>query len=193
MLLDRSLGDVDADVVGLDNASAIDLAIEHLVEQGYRHMLFVSEPPQGASSRQLRLDRFHQRLAQMPELTGDATCLPMQRDAAELRQRLGSFLAGEAQAPRAILCANGNVTLQVALALNALHARLGETGLLGIDELDWCALAGPGITTLAQPTEAIGRATVESLMQRLEPMGRQAPPRRTEYAARLIARGSTQR
>ena len=193
VLLDRSLNDVEADAVGLDNAGAIDMALGHLLDRGYRHVLYVSEPPEGASSRQLRLERFRQRLAQVPELTGETTCLPMQRDNDALRQTLHGFVSGGGPVPRAILCANGNVTLQVAHALNALGVTLGETGLLGIDELDWCALAGPGITTLAQPTEAIGQATVASLMQRLEPTGRQAPPRRTEYAARLIARGSTHR
>jgi len=69
---------------------------------------------------------------------------------------------------------------------------LGEVGLLGIDELDWCALAGPGITTLAQPTEAIGRAAVDSLLRRLDEGPQRAPPRRTDFMARLIARGSTQ-
>ncbi|SFI08323.1 LacI family DNA-binding transcriptional regulator [Modicisalibacter xianhensis] len=193
VLLDRSLSDVDADVVGLDNAGAIDMAMDHLLERGYRNVLYVSEPPEGASSRQRRLERFRQRLAQAPELTGETACLAMQRDSDALRQALHGFVSRESPAPRAILCANGNVTLQVAHALNALGVSLGETGLLGIDELDWCALAGPGITTLAQPTEAIGQAAVESLMQRLAPPGRQAPPRRTEYAARLIARGSTHR
>lgn len=192
-LLDRSLSDFEADVVGLDNRGAIDMAVDHLLARGYGELLYVSEPPLAASPRQLRLERFRQRLDGDARLKGEALCLEVHLDSRPLREALARFLAGSPETPRAILCANGNVTLAVAHALQAMHVRLGEVGLLGIDELDWCALAGPGITTLAQPTEAIGRAAIDNLVQRLSHEGRQPPPRRTEYAGRLIPRGSTQR
>lgn len=191
VLLDRSLGDFEADVVGLDNARAIDTAVDYLLAQGYGELLYVSEPPQAASSRQQRLERFRQRVEETG-LAGNTLCQDMHATARpQLRQALAEFVAAPASVPRAILCANGNVTLAVAHVLRELDVRLGEVGLLGIDELDWCALAGPGITTLAQPTDAIGRAAVERLMQRLDGAGRQAPPGRTDYIGRLIPRGST--
>ncbi len=192
VLLDRRLGDFEADVVGLDNDRAIDMAVDHLLEQGYGELLYVSEPPQVASSRQRRLERFQARQRDAG-FRGDALCLAMPARDGQLSQALGDFLGAPADTPRALLCANGNVTLAVAHALQALDVRLGEVGVIGIDELDWCALAGPGITTLAQPTEAIGRAAVDSLMQRLDDRERRLPPRRTDYLARLIPRGSTRR
>ncbi len=198
VLLDRTLGAFEADVVGLDNARVIDMAVDHLLERGYRRLLYVSEPPAAASSRQARLQRFHERRAQggfVGEVHVQALA-PRSGEAREpaLREALAAFLGAAADArPAALLCANGNVTLAVAHALRELGVTLGEVGLLGIDELDWCALVGPGITTLAQPTEAIGRAAVDSLLRRLDADSRHAPPRRTDFMARLIPRGSTQR
>ncbi len=64
VLLDRTLGAFEADVVGLDNARVIDTAVDHLLERGYRRLLYVSETPAAASSRQARLQRFHARRAQ---------------------------------------------------------------------------------------------------------------------------------
>lgn len=192
VLLDRSLGDFEADVVGLDNARAIDMAVDHLLDQGYTELLYVSEPPQAASPRQQRLERFHQRVEEAG-LAGDVSCQEMQSQSHQLRQTLADFISGPAAAPRAILCANGNVTLAVTHVLRELDVRLGEVGLLGIDELDWCALAGPGITTLAQPTGAIGQAAIERLMQRIDGASVPAPPCRIDYPARLIVRGSTRR
>ncbi|WP_326521280.1 substrate-binding domain-containing protein [Halomonas rhizosphaerae] len=75
-------------------------------------------------------------------------------------------------------------------ALQALGARLGETGLIGIDELDWCELVTPGITTLAQPTDAIGRAAVACLVPS---HGAGATTVLRRHAPELIARGSTRR
>ncbi|MHB0777237.1 LacI family DNA-binding transcriptional regulator [Halomonas sp. WWR20] len=192
VLLDRSLSDFEADVIGLDNMGAIDMAVDHLLAQGYGELLYVSEPPQAASSRQVRLERFRQRLREA-DLNENTLCLEMQLDNPPLREALEDFLAGPQKVPRAVLCANGNVTLAVTHALQKLEIRLGETGLMGIDELDWCALAGPGITTLAQPTDAIGRTAADTLMYRLENKGRNEPPKRTEYAGLLIPRGSTHR
>lgn len=195
VLLDRTLGAFEADVVGLDNARVIDTAVDHLLERGYRRLLYVSQPPEAASSRQSRLQRFHERRAQGDfdgEVHVQALSSSDTREPA-LREALTAFLNDANGRPSALLCANGNVTLAVSHALRALDVTLGEIGLLGIDELDWCALVGPGITTLAQPTEAIGRSAVDSLLRRLDEGPRHAPSRRTDFMARLIPRGSTQR
>ncbi|MDN3523206.1 LacI family DNA-binding transcriptional regulator [Halomonas ramblicola] len=191
VMLDRELGEVEAEVVGLDNARALDLALDHLQARGYGELLYLSEPPELASPRQARLTRFHQGIAAR-DLVGEVHCRPLgEREA--LNRAIGDFLARPGTAPRALLCANGNATLAATRALQALGARLGETGLLGIDELDWCALVGPGITTLAQPTEAIGRAAVECLMRRREAGDSTTPARRVQFQASLIPRGSTRR
>ncbi|MDI5933460.1 LacI family DNA-binding transcriptional regulator [Halomonas kalidii] len=191
VLLDRELGEVDAEVVGLDNARAVDLALDHLQGQGYRELLYVSEPPELASPRQARLSRFRQGI-EARDLDGTAHCQAL-GDSEPLQRAIADFLARPGEAPRALLCGNGNATLAATRALQALDARLGETGLLGIDELDWCSLVAPGITTLAQPTEAIGRAAVECLMHRREAGDPTTPARRVHFQARLIPRGSTRR
>ncbi|GGY02559.1 transcriptional regulator [Litchfieldella qijiaojingensis] len=190
VLLDRMLSDFEADVVGLDNTQTIDMALDHLRQQGYDNVLYLSEPVAQASSRQARLKHFEQRLADDPTLRGEAHSLALAEDN-RLQDVIAGFLSQASGSAPAILCGNGNVTLAVAHALQARGARLGEIGLLGIDELEWCNLVGPGITTLAQPTDAIGRAAVHNLLQRLEEPQRQAPPKRTHYQARLILRGST--
>ncbi|GHE21424.1 LacI family DNA-binding transcriptional regulator [Halomonas urumqiensis] len=191
VMLDRELGEVEAEVVGLDNARALDLALDHLQVQGYGELLYLSEPPEQASPRQARLMRFHQGVAARG-LAGEAHCQAL-KDRETLQRAIGDFLARPGTAPRALLCANGNATLAATRALQTLGARLGDTGLLGIDELDWCALVGPGITTLAQPTEAIGRAAVECLMRRRECGDHTTPSRRVHFQASLIPRGSTRR
>ncbi|MBY5983754.1 LacI family DNA-binding transcriptional regulator [Halomonas sp. DP5Y7-2] len=188
VLLDRSLKGVDVDEVGLDNATAIDMAIDHLVEQGYTRLLFVSEPPAQASSRQARLERF--------ETQCHARALDAHSLALELKdhQALDAALARHVDHPHpscAVLCANGQVTLAVARRMKYLGYPLGEIGLMGIDELEWCDLTDPGITTLEQPTDLIGQAAVDCLKQRSSHQATAA--RRHMFAPTLVPRGSTQR
>ncbi|MFY0991244.1 LacI family DNA-binding transcriptional regulator [Halomonas sp. C05BenzN] len=189
VLLDRELGEVEAEVVGLDNARAIDMALDHLGSQGYGELLYISQPPEQVSSRRRRLERFRQGLAGRG-LAGEALCLEPEACNGALSEGIATFLARPGRTPRALLCANGNVTLAVTRALQGLGIRLGETGLLGIDELDWCELVGPGISTLAQPTAMIGQAAVDRLLHRPDEAG-EMPPRHLHFQASLIPRGST--
>lgn len=188
VLLDRSLADVHADEVGLDNDAAIDMAIAHLREQGYGRLLFITEPPAQASSRQARLERFNQRCRD-DSLSGDTLVIEL-GDRQRLDQALARFVDSAGDSRPAILCANGQVTLALTRRMKALGYLLGEIGLMGIDELEWCDLTEPGITTLAQPTGAIGQAAVDCLRARA--VGPRQAPQRATFAPTLTARGSTQ-
>lgn len=190
VLLDREVNHVDAEVVGLDNQRAIALALDHLAAQSYQAVLYVSEAPERSSSRQQRLTHFTHD-ATRRELAHATLLLPDDGDIAAL-ETLRRFLNEHSSRSCAVLCANGNVTLDVARLFQKLGLRLGEVGLMGIDELDWCALVAPGITTLAQPTDTIGKTAVHCLMHRITPT-KVAMPRQLSFPPTLMARGSTQR
>ncbi|MCB8889610.1 substrate-binding domain-containing protein [Vreelandella malpeensis] len=181
VLLDREIASLESEAVGLDDALAVDLALDHLEGQGYETLLFVTNAPQAASARKARLARFIERSAKRGFPVTTLTTL----EPAVLLTTLGTFTREAHETPTAVLCANATATLSVTQAFNALHLPLGEVGLLGIDELDWCALVGPGITTLAQPFDAIAEAALARLLDDCSTPARFAP--------HLIARGSTRR
>lgn len=186
VLLDRGIRQLDANVIGLDNALAIDMALEHLVHQGYRSILYVSESPACASTRQERLQRFTQ---QAETLSVKSQTLILSNVASHA-QTLEAFAKHSVSAPGAVLCANGNVTLAMTRSFQKLNIAIGPTGLMGIDELDWCELITPGITTLAQPTDDIGHAAVACLLNQLNGPT-PASSVRYRHAPRLQVRGST--
>lgn len=190
VLLDRNVGAIDAEVVGLDNQVAIDMALDHLLDQGYQTLLYVSEPPAEASSRRIRLDHFLLG-CEARGLSGWVHDQALGEEAS-LHSAISDFLSYHSPSPRALLCANGRVTLAVVRVLQSLGVTLGEIGLLGIDELDWCALVQPGITTLAQPTEAIGRAALQCLIAEPTSNGTSLAPQHL-HSPTLIVRGSTRR
>jgi LacI family kdg operon repressor len=93
---------------------------------------------------------------------------------------------------KALISANGALTLQVARALKRIDLVWGsDIGLLGFDELEWAELAGVGITTLKQPTWQIGYAAVEQVVRRIE--GTNDPICERVFSGELIVRGSTSR
>lgn len=188
VLLDRGIGQLDADVIGLDNALAIDMALDHLVQQGYRSILYVSEPPAYASTRQERLQRFNQQA----EALGLASqTLMLDNPAPHLAMpTLNAFAERFESLPGAVLCANGNVTLAMTRGFQMLDIAIGPTGLMGIDELAWCELITPGITTLAQPTDDIGNAAVSCLLNQLNGATTTLPVR-YRHAPHIQVRGST--
>ncbi|RUR28106.1 substrate-binding domain-containing protein [Vreelandella nanhaiensis] len=186
VLLDRDIRQLDANVIGLDNALAIDMALEHLVQQGYRSILYVSESPAYASARQERLQRFTQQAATLG-VKGQTLILS---NLAAHAPTLKAFAKHSVSGPGAVLCANGNVTLAMTRRFQKLGIAIGPTGLMGIDELEWCELITPGITTLAQPTDDISHAAVSYLLNQLNGSA-QASPLSYRHAPRLQVRGST--
>jgi len=185
VLVDRQLPELNVDLVGLDNAQAIEQALDHLQARGYRDILAVTEPLDGTSSRLERTQAFTASISrragmrqQLVEIDGN------------LHARLDAFLGSNGHGPQAIFTFNGVATLTVTRVLHDAGCNLfQDVGLIALDELDWYPLVGSGITALAQPTERIGVAAFDCLHDRLR--GESGAPRRLDFKAELIIRGST--
>ncbi|WP_160106981.1 LacI family DNA-binding transcriptional regulator [Pseudomonas izuensis] len=185
VLVDRKVENLESDMVGLDNPQAVDMALNHLEERGYRDVLMVSEPFDGTSSRIERVSRFKELIAQRPTLNGMVI-----ETGCELTAKLKAFLDSPGPGPKALFCANGIAALASTHALRELQCNLFEdVGLIALDDLDWYPLVGSGITALAQPTAEIGASAFECLLKRLR--ADDGPVRTLDFAARLIVRGST--
>lgn len=188
VLVDRRIADTQADWVGLDNATAVRLALDHLLEAGYHDILFVSQPVQGYSSREERAAAFRACVDEAGDRCRGAV-LESQGDGEALSAALRRLETGTRPA---VIAANAVITLRVASAAGSLGYRLGpRLGLIGFDDPDWAALVGPGISAIAQPTDEIGRLAARCLIERLE--GESPEPRQIQLAGTLIPRGSTQR
>lgn len=185
VLIDRSVDQLDSDLVGLDNFAAVQQAIDHLQSCGYRDIALLSEQQDGTSSRTQRVNAFKTVISQRPDLRGQV----LQTDE-YLSSSLQAFLAAPGPGPKALFTANGVATLTGTRLLRELGCVLFEDiGLIALDELDWYPLVGSGITSLAQPTHEIGVTAFGCLLDRLR--GDSAPARRLDFPARLIVRGST--
>ena len=197
VLVDRRHSSMQADFVSLDNAQAMRMVLAHLQAQGYRQLLYVTEPVRGVSSRTEREAAFregcHQSGHDGPALLGQT--FENQDDAPEAQvQALAEALqACRQQAggqPAAVLASNSVVMLRVCAALARLGWQAGrELGVVGFDDPDWAPYVGPGISTLAQPTHDLGRLAASCLLERLG--GLNLAPRQILLPGQLRVRGST--
>ena len=187
VLVDRRHPNMQADFVSLDNAGAINEAAQHLLRAGWTDLLFVTEPVAGVSSRQEREAAFRTFISRHPQAKG-SVFESTADDAAGLEAQLHTLRA-QARRP-AVLASNAVITLRVADAVARLGWRFGEDlGFVGIDETEWAPLVGPGLTTIAQPTDALGRLATACLLERLD--GLDLPPRQILLPGRLVVRRSS--
>lgn len=191
VLVDRLHKGLDVDFVSLDNRQAVYLSAQHLLDATYRELLLVTEPLGDVSSRIERVHAFESFVAEHADAEGrctenraqdhDALCetLIACRDRAQARGTIP-----------AVITSNAVVTLRVVAAVDRLGWQLGQDlGLVGIDDTEWAPYVGPGISTVSQPTNELGRKAAQCLMQRVA--GATVPARRTLLPGTLLARGSS--
>ncbi|MGO4152605.1 LacI family DNA-binding transcriptional regulator [Cupriavidus sp. YAF13] len=192
VLVDRKVGDAEVDLVALDNLSAVHEAAGHLLEAGYRRLLFISEPIKAISSRNERARAFQHFIAEHADSLGGSVFEARAGDDDALDEALRALRQGAGKAPIAVLAANAVISLRVAAAAARLGWQLGtDLGLIGFDDPEWAALVGPGLSTISQPTDDIGRAATNCLIERLQ--GAQLAPRQVLLPGTLVKRGSTRR
>lgn len=194
VLVDRRHPEMQADFVSLDNTGAVRLGARHLVQAGYSELLYVSEPVKNVSSREEREIAFRNFVAEPPADCAALHGLTFESFANEpeaLDQALRSLRqrAGLQHVP-GVICSNAVVTLRVVAAVARLGWQLGkDLGLLGFDDTEWSPYVGPGISTIAQPTDELGRIAAGCLIERLN--GLALPPRQILLSGQLLPRGSS--
>lgn len=192
VLVDRKHAAMQSDFVSLDNPDAVRQAVSHLLEQGWRELLYVTEPIAGVSSRVERAAAFQALFANATRGTGGRVVEVADGADGALDTALKDLKRRAGRRPKAVLSSNAPVTLRVVAAASRLGWTIGrDLGFVGIDETDWAPLVASGLSTVEQPTDDIGRVAARCLLERLQ--GHDLPPRQIVLAGKLIARGSSLR
>jgi LacI family transcriptional regulator, kdg operon repressor len=191
VLVDRKLAGMQADFVSLDNTDAIRQAVTHLVDSGWNELLYVTEPVAGVSPRIERASAFRAIASERAKNLGGAMVFEAEQDDdAALDQALRDLKRRAGKKTKAVLASNARTSLRVAASVARLGWTLGrDLGFVGIDETPWASLVGPGLTTIEQPTDDIGRLAVGCLLERIQ--GQDLPPRQVLLTGRLVPRASS--
>lgn len=185
VVIDREPPHAGLDSVVLDNVSAAADLTEHLIAQGYRRIAGLF----GAigSTGEERCQGFVRALS-AHGLEPEAVDFIRPRREAGLEA--AHALLTRATRPDAILCGNSLLTEGALLTIRAQGLRIpADVALAGFDDTVWQGLIEPPLTVMAQPTDAIGRAAIELLLERVAQPDRE--PQQVRLGGSLVARGST--
>jgi LacI family transcriptional regulator len=190
VLVDRLADDAMFSSVSVDDDEGGYLAARHLLDIGRRRLAFVGGP---LSIHQVA-DRLRGAQRAVKE-ESDATLevLDSEGQSVLAGRGIGNRLVERPakNLPDGIFCANDLLALGVMQSLTMMHTlRIPEDiALIGYDDIDFSASAVVPLSSIRQPTEAIGRTAIELLTEELE--SQQVRHRAVVFTPELVVRQST--
>lgn len=187
VLVDRAFKNSDVDAVLLDNMSAAAELTTHLLEGGYRRIAaLIGDTNTTGRERQ----RGYEAALREYGLAPLQSLIKIVRPRIDTGCAAAIELLEAAQPPDAILAGNSLLTAGVLQAIRKRNLRIPQdVAVVGFDEPLWASLVEPAITTMAQPTDDIGKTATELLLQRIaEP---QRPARKVILQGELHVRASS--
>jgi LacI family transcriptional regulator len=180
----------DIPVVSAANSSGAYQATAHLLQLGHRRIGVITGRRDGAATR-ARLQGHYAALAEAgvmpdPQLETEADFLVPGGAAGAER------LLALASPPTAVFAFNDCMAVGALHAARARGLRLPEDlSVVGFDDTPEAEAAHPGLTTVHQPLQELGRMAVSLLVRLLD--DRRLDPLHVELATRLVVRSSTAR
>ncbi|MES0827402.1 LacI family DNA-binding transcriptional regulator [Ruegeria sp. SCPC11] len=169
--------------IGYDNATAAQLALQHLADLGHRDIAVVHGPVHDN-------DRTRERLAGLKALSFAGRIATFETEishqgGADVAKQIGKLC----RRPDAILCLSDVVALGVLLGLQAQNIVVpDQISMVGIDDLPTSAVTVPPLTSVHLPVSQMGERAADALAYWITT---QQEPKPEKLGARLIVRDST--
>jgi LacI family transcriptional regulator len=190
VLVDRLADEEKFSSVAVDDDAGGYLAARHLLDTGRRRLAFVGG---STSIRQVadRLEGARRAVKEEPDATlevlvsDDMTVLAGRSVGNTLVERDSKDL------PDGIFCANDLLALGVMQSLTMTHTlRIPEDiALIGYDDIDFAVSAVVPLSSIRQPTQALGRTAIELLAEEVE--AQHSRHRAVIFTPELVVRQST--
>jgi LacI family transcriptional regulator len=167
VLIDRTVSDVDCDVVVGDNTGGARRLVEHLLSLDHRRIGFIMESDEVSTARDRRQGYEDALQAAGIELDADlivrATAEPQGgRDGMRLLLELE-------EPPTAVFAVNNLVALGAIEAVRAVGLEVpDDIALVCFDDIEYASRLYPFLTVMAQPAETLGSLGTQLLLERIE-------------------------
>jgi LacI family transcriptional regulator len=168
VVINRRLPGVDADFVATDNRLGARQLTNYLLDRGHSSVGIVAGSQELSTHRE-RYEGYREALVDRG--------FPIDE---QLVRRVGTTTASAYEAARELFRFRGDERPTALFVTSGIHAtgayqavlELGlripqDLSFVAFDRADWMTLVSPPITTIQQPTEAIGRLSAELLIERL--------------------------
>ncbi|WP_158887242.1 LacI family DNA-binding transcriptional regulator [Amycolatopsis anabasis] len=164
VLLDHPSEEADLCSVAVDDRTGGELAINHLLAEGYREIVLVNGPARIHQARERRRGAFD-ALRKGGHDRNLLTVLEVPALNVACGLRAGEELLARRSTPPAVFCANDLLALGVLQAMVRAGKRVPEeVAIVGYDDIDFAAAAAVPLTSVRQPRELIGRTAAELVM-----------------------------
>jgi LacI family transcriptional regulator len=190
VLVDRLADEEKFSSVAVDDDAGGYLAARHLLDTGRRRLAFVGG---STSIRQVadRLQGAQRAVKEEPDATLEV--LVSEGQTVLAGRSVGNMLVERDRGglPDGIFCANDLLALGVMQSLTMTHTyRIPEDiALIGYDDIDFAVSAVVPLSSIRQPTEALGRTAIELLAEEVE--AQHARHRAVVFTPELVVRQST--
>jgi LacI family transcriptional regulator len=186
--IDRPIEGGHFDRLLVENERGARIGTDHLISLGHKRIAFLGLSPELYTMRMRELG--YRSGMQSAGLSPRVLELSVSQESTRLT--LLRLLSGKSR-PTALLCANNLLTRHVLHAMQTMNLHPPDpVALVGFDDFDTADLIRPGITTVRQPDEVLGRTAAQMLFERLASGTRaiRLPPREIMMPVDLIIRGS---
>lgn len=190
--LDRLPTGLEVDSVCVDDFSAAEMAILHLIEQGHKDIAIITGPLT-LQNEQERLRGYHAAMKRSGLTVTPSMVWKGSFEQDEVAELCKAGLQNAASRPTALFATNGVTGIA---ALRSMYA-MGITtpkdiACVTFDELTMEDFFRPGITSVVQPAYDIGHRAVEVLLRRIANGAGKSPIEKVRLPAKLILRESTE-
>jgi LacI family transcriptional regulator len=189
ILLDRQIAGLPMDAVVVDNVRASREAIEHLISLGHRRIALITGLPHLSTSRE-RLQGYREAMA--AHALKPSPWLVVQGNFRSQNAHDAALgLLRMDPRPTAVFASNNLMAIGLLRAIRELGLRCPEDiSVAAFDDFEEACLFTPGLTTIAQPTTAIGAKAVEIALKRIGQRNDGHLPEIAKMQAVLHLRGS---
>jgi LacI family transcriptional regulator, kdg operon repressor len=188
IFVDRMVPGIKADAVLLDNKKAAALAVEYLAERGYQRIGVVAPPlVSHVIPRMERIEGFRQALVERGLPVVDDYFITM--EIPSIQNGLAKLFASN-HPPEALFAINDLTLMEVLYFIKDNHIKIpDELAIISIDDVPFAHVYTPTLTTIAQPTFAMGKKAAERLFLQIT-KERKHQPQIFRFPPTFIERGS---
>lgn len=189
VFVDRAMPGVAADTVTVDNVSASEEAVRHLIDRGHSRIA-VLKATLHATSIEERVEGYRHAMAKAGRPV-KADWIVESASNIDAAHEAGRLLLAITPRPEAVFTTNNFMTLGMVRALNeAGLSTPGDVAIVGFDDFQWAEAFRPRITAVAQSGYEQGVEAARLLAARISKT-ELGPPVRRVIGTKLIVRESS--
>lgn len=192
VLFNRVCDYVTAPKVVVNDFEGSFLAVEHLILNGYERIAHLGGPLNLLVSRE-RLRGYRAAMEKYGKSIEEN--MVIQGMFSQQKARIyGKYLLDLENRPDAIFAVNDSSAIEIMLMALEKGIRIpDELGVVGFSDNPESAYIGPGLTTIRQPTNEIGKTSAQWILQLIESEEEMILPNEKVLKTELVVRGSSRR